>query len=653
MTTPIRCALLALVLAACGTPSMTFEGDADHDTIPDDFEGADAEVDTDGDGTPDFLDPDSDDDGIPDALEAGDDVPATLPYDSDRDAVPDFRDLDSDANGLPDAREGLGDTDEDGALDAADPDDDGDGLDDILELAGRVDFPPDTDGDGAPDFRDPDSDGDTIADREEATEDVDGDGMPDRFDLDSDDDGVEDALEANDTSLATPAPDTDGDGAPDYRDRDADGDGLPDGVELEDGTSWTDGDSDDDGVSDLIEVGAGTDPRDPDVSPRSRGDFVFVMPFREAAMPPRDTLEFRTHIAYADLYFLFDATGSMLGEISAMQSAVEGILDNLTCDDFGTPCTSDPQCAAGQACGATGTCITNPSTTGCIASLWTGVGAYGGSPDSYRNFLSIQPSPAETRRRLPSVGSAGSGGEETVFQAVACVGDPSACRNADCATSGGGCPGYRRDALRALVLIGDERNGCTSCSVNSATGAGDRLRAEDILFVAVDADAAQSPRTDFHAISRASGSLDPSGQPYYVAATEAAVVDGVTDIVRRLVDGRPQLVAIESVDEAGDDGDALQFIERLEVNISGTGACTAIPAVADTDDDGHADAFSGVPAGTPVCWDVVARDNDRVRTYDRPLVFRARLTVRGDSAVLDARTIYFLVPPIIEPPIFG
>lgn len=36
---------------------------------------------------------------------------------------------------------------------------------------------------------------------------------------------------------------------------------------------------------------------------------------------------------------------------------------------------------------------------------------------------------------------------------------------------------------------------------------------------------------------------------------------------------------------------------------------------------------------------------------EEPLVFRARVTVYGNESPLDARNVYFLVPPVIEPPI--
>jgi Pentapeptide repeats (8 copies) len=119
--------------------------DSDGDTISDHDEGAD-EVpprDTDGDGTPDYLDLDSDNDCISDAHEAGDADLRTPPVDTDGDGVPDFRDSDSDGDGLPDVLEDLNC---DGALDNCESsrllvDTDGDGVSDLLEYEDCVSKP--------------------------------------------------------------------------------------------------------------------------------------------------------------------------------------------------------------------------------------------------------------------------------------------------------------------------------------------------------------------------------------------------------------------------------------------------------------------------------------------------------------------------------
>jgi hypothetical protein len=159
------------------TLSLSFLADSDGDGIDDAVEG---NGDTDGDGTPDFLDTDSDGDGTPDVSDA-------FPLDASEDT----------------------DTDGDGTGDNADTDDDNDGTPDVSDA-----FPldasedTDTDGDGTGDNADTDDDGDGIADSVEGNLDTDGDGIPNS--LDSDGDGMSDANEG--------VLDTDGDGVLDYLD---------------------------------------------------------------------------------------------------------------------------------------------------------------------------------------------------------------------------------------------------------------------------------------------------------------------------------------------------------------------------------------------------------------------------------------------------
>ena len=117
----------ALIVLSVGLLSCSSSGsvdDTDGDSISDQAEGRAADVDTDSDGVPDYLDDDSDADGAPDAVEAGDDDLATPPVDTDLDGVSDFRDPDSDDDGLSDRDEATAgtsrisrDTDSDGASD--------------------------------------------------------------------------------------------------------------------------------------------------------------------------------------------------------------------------------------------------------------------------------------------------------------------------------------------------------------------------------------------------------------------------------------------------------------------------------------------------------------------------------------------------------
>ena len=137
-------------------PGWSPDDDSDGDGLTDGEEGRsdDAPQDTDGDGTPDYLDEDSDGDGVSDAVESQPRDEDGAPADTDGDGTPDHLDRDSDDDGILDSSEGAS---EDGV-------------------------PPDTDGDGVPDMRDTDSDADGLPDSVERLEDWDGDGIPNAVD---------------------------------------------------------------------------------------------------------------------------------------------------------------------------------------------------------------------------------------------------------------------------------------------------------------------------------------------------------------------------------------------------------------------------------------------------------------------------------------
>ncbi len=121
----------ACVEGACGSSDLT---DDDKDTISNYHEGKSDRIDTDKDGTPDYLDLDSDDDTIPDFKEAGDDNVVTPPVDTDFDGTPDFRDTDSDNDGLSDKDEVTK-----YKTDPKKQDTDGDGYTDAEEIAAGTD----------------------------------------------------------------------------------------------------------------------------------------------------------------------------------------------------------------------------------------------------------------------------------------------------------------------------------------------------------------------------------------------------------------------------------------------------------------------------------------------------------------------------------
>lgn len=243
-------------------------------------------LDTDNDGTPDYLDVDSDGDGIADLIEAGgqdddfngrvDDFAdadnkgvddklqaVALPlFDTDGDGLLDYLDLDSDQDDIPDQIESGGafvwptDTDQDGAADYRETDSDNDGVSDTIEAGANPLMPMDSNGDSLWDFQDASvqgGDGTISNPIELGTDDSDGDGVINSEDADDDNDGIPDSVEGTG--------DNDSDGVANYLDRDSDNDGVLDSRETAvdtDGDTipdYLDLDSDNDGVYDALEAG--------------------------------------------------------------------------------------------------------------------------------------------------------------------------------------------------------------------------------------------------------------------------------------------------------------------------------------------------------------------------------------------------------------
>ena len=497
-----------------------------------------------------------------------------------------------------------------------------------------------------------DTDSDTISDLDEGlTQDADGDGIPNFQDPDSDDDGIPDAAEAGDDDVATPPVDSDDDGLPDFLDTDSDDDGLGDEAESEHGTDPTVGDTDDDGAGDMVEVAIGTDPLDGESNPGSA--LVFVLPHGELTHPALATAAFRTSIPALDLYLLVDQSGSMDQEFLTLQSGLVDMVAGLVCPTVGGACSEDADCPIGAICHAE-ECVQDPlSGAGCIPEIWTGVGVFNNC-HTYDNQMHLQPDAAITAASLDPEGYPGS--TEAVLQAAGCVADPTHCSNdTHCGSHPGlagtvGCPGFRPDARRALVQLTDAGN--QGNCVFSVTTAGGLLTAHGIKYVGVygSDDPGGAPCSTAQActssLAAASGSMDINGNPFAYAATNGAVLDatrtGAADLVTKL----PMTVKIEAFGEPGDDGIGLALLDHVEVNVSGSGACTATDDTADTSGDGTDDTFSSLLPGTPICWDVhPVTANDSVPALAEPQAFKVRLVVRGDNVVLDTRSVYFVIPP--------
>jgi hypothetical protein len=284
------------------------DADSDDDGVIDGLEPL-WNVDSDGDGLINALDPDSDNDGLYDGTELGFNCsnPATdvalghcIP-DGDNGATrTNPLDADSDNGGVRDGQEDLnrngvvdaGETDPTAghAADDVDTDSDNDGITNAAEVALGTDpndadsdddgvldgdeanLADDTDGDGLINALDPDSDNDLLFDGTEVGNDCsnpatdasagtciadadNGATTTSMVDADSDDGSVIDGLEDDNHNGVVDAGESNpvaGNGADDLT-NDADGDGINDQDETDAGTDPNDADSDDDGIIDGLE----------------------------------------------------------------------------------------------------------------------------------------------------------------------------------------------------------------------------------------------------------------------------------------------------------------------------------------------------------------------------------------------------------------
>lgn len=259
--------------------------DSDNDGIPDLVEAGG--IDTNGDGRVDYTGTFASNDSDADGLVNRYDATAIANLDSDNDGVPNYLDLDSDNDGIPDVAEVGGvdangdgrldnyaDTDNDGFDDTVDGDVGNDGTAENTAKALLVTGADGTTVDGKPDTY------------PQSINNTDGRGFPNPYDLDSDDDGIADITESGSTDSdnngkADVLTDTDGDGFADARDGDVGNDGtaentanalLATGTDADnngkadsylaadnaDGSGMPnpyDLDSDDDSIPDLIESG--------------------------------------------------------------------------------------------------------------------------------------------------------------------------------------------------------------------------------------------------------------------------------------------------------------------------------------------------------------------------------------------------------------
>ena len=251
----------------------------------------------------------------------------------------------------------------------------------------------------------------------------------------------------------------------------------------------------------------------------------------------------------------------------------------------------------------------------------------------------------------------------------------------DCATGTRGFGCVREDSLPILVMIGDEPfmqgNTCTGTATPAEVSAALVEMGAKLVVLSRPSNATSNMIWDEVLTATASvGAVGPDGEvgPLrfdLTGSSDAAPELGndLQNALGALAGSVQQSVTTRLRDVADTDGgpevDARVFIERVIVsdldNLPATDPRDTMRIcersfieglidsglTEDTNDDTFADTYRGVPASTPVCFDLVVAQNDTVEPADEPRIFKAEIDVVAGRSVLDRRTVYFLVPPAI------
>jgi len=503
-----------------------------------------------------------------------------------------------------------------------------------------------SDTDADPDYLDTDSDNDGILDSEEGYEDVDKDGLRNYRDPDSDNDGFDDSVECP----STPCVDSDGDTIADFVDSDSDNDGLTDKQEKDLGTDRLDKDSDNDSFDDLAEVTYGSDPLD-DQDGIPEEHYYVVLPY-DATNDEIRTLKFKTDVEKVDILILLDRSSSMSGEIDNLKTGINteivtNISTNINDAGFGLATFDDWKALNGDSIFSLVQPITTSTTD--IQTAINGVSNLSicGWEPHHEALYQVATGSGYTgdftfTKRDSSTNSCDVAGDYTPSI-------PAADCSAEEGTIGGAC--FRDDSMPIIIMLSDE--GFTSypedvfawtIDYHDKADAIAALNDINAKFIGVDSwDVAMTwtpaPETDFKEISTATGSVSATTtEPFFykINSDGSGLSTQIKDAVMELTSNIKLDVWTASVSVSNTESvDTSKFVKSLT-------PFSSDPVNSYSSKD--ATTFYAVNPGAKVNFEIKFHNSVYEPTKVEATVFKAKINVLGDGALLDTRDVIIIVP---------
>lgn len=368
-----------------------------------------------------------------------------------------------------------------------------------------------------------------------------------------------------------------------------------------------------------------------------------VVPFNLPPLTASLRLSEDARWSRVDVYTLFDRSGSMTGELTALRANLSARIMDLTCPPSGT---GDP--------------------AQCIGDLWAGAGTFAYSTsgvDAYRNFVDLQPNPNFSA--LPITDPGGGSAETTLialYSAISGLGgticglgappartscDGSPAANAGASAFGYGC--FRSDAASVVVVFTDEPPSAgLNCPVWNPLVRNLYL-SRGVHVIGVYGDGSTTATiNELNLIANDTGSIDITNgaAPLVFAGSGANAPIAFSAAMQAFRAGVPMDLDARVIDGAGDAVDVGAFVQRIEVVNDGSVACPNGAVVIDRSGDGIPDTFLGIVPGTRVCFRLVTAPNSTVPSGGQIQFYPGKLRLQADGRIpIVEIPLTFAVPP--------